>query len=117
MMVSKILGVMFAARGERQLAENARCQKAVDAACQQAARDTWAKAVPKLRATSNVVRFSGQWYRAHGNENWKFDADGYMAERHASINDVPIADADRKFHWDRSGPRPADHPGLSELGM
>jgi nuclear transport factor 2 (NTF2) superfamily protein/metal-dependent hydrolase (beta-lactamase superfamily II) len=60
---------------------------------------------------------AGQWYRAYGNENWKFDADGSMAERHASINDVPIADADRKFHWDRSGPRPADHPGLSELGL
>jgi nuclear transport factor 2 (NTF2) superfamily protein len=60
---------------------------------------------------------AGQWYRAHGNENWQFDADGYMAARHASINDVPIADADRKFHWDRSGPRPAGHPGLSDLGL
>jgi uncharacterized protein len=60
---------------------------------------------------------AGRWYRACGNENWKFDADGYMAERHASINDVPIAEADRKFHWDRSGPRPQDHPGLSDLGL
>ena len=60
---------------------------------------------------------AGQWYRAYGNENWKFDADGYMAERHASINDVPIAEADRKFRWDRSGPRPQDHPGLSDLGL
>ena len=59
----------------------------------------------------------GQWYRAYGNENWKFDGDGYMAERHASINDVPIAEADRKFPWDRSGPRPQDHPGLSDLGL
>ena len=57
------------------------------------------------------------WFRAYGNENWKFDADGYMEERHASINDVPIAQADRKFHWDRSGPRPAGHPGLSDLGL
>jgi hypothetical protein len=60
---------------------------------------------------------AGQWYRAHGNENWQFDADGFMAVRHASINDVPIADADRKFYWDRSGPRPAGHPGLSDLGL
>ena len=60
---------------------------------------------------------AGQWYRAYGNENWKFDADGYMKERHASINDVPIAEADRKFRWDRSGPRPQDQPGLSALGL
>ena len=59
----------------------------------------------------------GQWFRAHGNENWAFDADGLMTERHASINDVPIAEADRLFHWDRTGPRPADHPGLTELGL
>ena len=59
----------------------------------------------------------GQWYRAYGNENWQFDADGFMAERHASINDVPIAEADRQFRWDRSGPRPQDHPGLSDLGL
>jgi nuclear transport factor 2 (NTF2) superfamily protein len=59
----------------------------------------------------------GQWYRAYGNENWKFDADGLMEERHASINDVPIDEADRKFRWDSSGPRPADHPGLSDLGL
>jgi len=60
---------------------------------------------------------AGQWYRAYGNENWQFDADGYMAERHASINDVPIGEADRKFRWDRSAPRPQDHPGLSDLGL
>jgi uncharacterized protein len=59
----------------------------------------------------------GQWYRAYGNENWKFNADGLMEERHASINDVPIDEADRKFRWDSSGPRPADHPGLSDLGL
>ena len=58
----------------------------------------------------------GQWFRAHGNENWAFDANGYMAERHASINDVPIAPADRLFHWPQ-GPRPNDHPGLSNLGL
>jgi len=60
---------------------------------------------------------AGDWYRAYGNENWAFDANGLMRERHASINDVPIKDADRLFHWDRSGSRPADHPGLSDLGL
>ena len=59
---------------------------------------------------------AGQWFRAHGNENWVFDADGYMAERHASINDVAIAPADRLFHWPQ-GPRPMHHPGLSDLGL
>ncbi len=59
---------------------------------------------------------AGQWFRAHGNENWQFDAQGYMAERHASINDVPIAESERKFRW-AQGPRPADHPGLSDLGL
>lgn len=58
----------------------------------------------------------GNWFRAHGNENWRFDAQGYMAERHASINDVPIREEDRLFRWPQ-GPRPADHPGLSELGL
>lgn len=60
---------------------------------------------------------AGQWWRSHGNENWAFAADGLMAERHASINDVAITAADRLFHWDRAGVRPADHPGLSELGL
>jgi nuclear transport factor 2 (NTF2) superfamily protein len=60
---------------------------------------------------------SGNWFRAYGNENWAFDAHGLMQRRYASINDLPIREGDRKFHWDRSGPRPADHPGLSELGL
>ena len=60
---------------------------------------------------------SGQWFRSHGNENWRFDPLGLMAERHASINDLPIAATERRFHWDRSGPRPIDHPGLSALGL
>jgi hypothetical protein len=60
---------------------------------------------------------AGQWYRAYGNENWRFDPDGYMGERHASINDVPIDEADREFRWDAPGPRPAGHPGLSALGL
>ena len=58
----------------------------------------------------------GNWFRAYGNENWEFDAEGYMAVRHASINDVAIAEAERLFHWPQ-GPRPADHAGLSDLGL
>jgi len=58
----------------------------------------------------------GQWYRAYGNENWHFDDQGLMAERHASINDLPITEAERLFHWPL-GRRPDDHPGLSELGL
>ena len=57
---------------------------------------------------------SGQWYRAYGNENWLFDESGLMARRVASINDLPIEEADRLFHWPL-GRRPVDHPGLSEL--
>ena len=59
---------------------------------------------------------AGQWFRSYGNENWLFDADGLMAERYASINDLAIAESDRKFRWP-SGLRPADHAGLSELGL
>lgn len=59
---------------------------------------------------------TGQWYRAHGNENWEFDAQGYMARRFASINDQPIAEADRKFRWPR-GPRPTGEPRLSDLDL
>ena len=58
----------------------------------------------------------GQWYRAYGNENWEFDDDGLMRERHASINDLPIEESERKFHWPQ-GRRPDEHPGLSELGL
>lgn len=60
---------------------------------------------------------SGQWYRAYGNENWEFAADGLMATRHASINEHPIHETERKFHWDARAPRPLEHPGLSELGL
>jgi nuclear transport factor 2 (NTF2) superfamily protein len=59
---------------------------------------------------------SGNWFRSYGNENWEFDAAGYMARRIASINDLPIAAADRKYHW-ALGRRPDDHPGLSDLGL
>ena len=60
---------------------------------------------------------SGNWFRAYGNENWEFDENGLMMHRHASINDLPINQAERKYRWDRSGPRPSDHPGLSDLGF
>ncbi len=59
---------------------------------------------------------SGQWYRSYGNENWEFDECGFMRRRIASINDLPIAEADRKFHWPL-GRRPDHHPGLSGLGL
>ncbi len=59
---------------------------------------------------------SGAWYRSHGNENWAFDANGLMRLRFASINDQPISESERKYRWPQ-GPRPADHPGLSELGL
>jgi nuclear transport factor 2 (NTF2) superfamily protein len=81
-------------------------------------KELWAHADDRI-----AVRFvyewhddAGQWYRSHGNENWLFDAEGYMAERHASINDVPIAEMERLFRWPQ-GVRPAGHPGLSELGL
>lgn len=59
---------------------------------------------------------SGHWFRSYGNENWEFDEDGLMRARHASINDLPIEESDRKFHWPL-GRRPDDHPGLSDLGL
>ena len=59
---------------------------------------------------------SGHWYRSHGNEQWEFDEAGYMRRREASINDVPIHEEDRRFRWPL-GPRSADHPGLTELGL
>lgn len=59
---------------------------------------------------------AGNWFRSYGNENWLFDENGLMAVRHASINDVSISEAERKYHWPQ-GRRPDDHPGLSDLGL
>jgi uncharacterized protein len=59
---------------------------------------------------------SGQWSRSYGNEMWEFDATGLMQRRHASINDLAIKEQDRRYHWPL-GPRPDDHPGLTELGL
>ena len=81
-------------------------------------KELWA-----CRENRIAVRFAyewhddaGQWYRSYGNENWEFDDQGLMRRRIASINDLPIAAAERRFHWPH-GPRPADHPGLSDLGL
>jgi nuclear transport factor 2 (NTF2) superfamily protein len=59
---------------------------------------------------------SGNWFRSYGNENWEFDDDGLMRVRHACINDLPIHESERKYHWPL-GRRPDDHPGLSDLGL
>jgi nuclear transport factor 2 (NTF2) superfamily protein len=59
---------------------------------------------------------SANWFRSYGNENWEFDANGLMQRRIASINDLPIHEAERKYHWPL-GRRPDDHPGLSDLGL
>ena len=59
---------------------------------------------------------SKNWFRSYGNENWEFDEHGLMAHRHASINDMPIREADRLYHWPL-GRRPDDHPSLSDLGL
>ena len=81
-------------------------------------KEVWAFAGNRI-----AVRFayewrddSGHWFRSYGNENWEFDAEGLMAVRHASINDLPIAESERLFHWPL-GRRPDDHPGLSDLGL
>ena len=59
---------------------------------------------------------NGQWFRSYGNENWEFDEQGLMQVRHASINDLPISEQQRLFHWPL-GRRPDEHPGLSEMGL
>jgi len=81
-------------------------------------KELWAFAGSRI-----AVRFayewhddSGHWYRSYGNENWEFAENGLMRFRHASINDLPIKDGERKFHWPL-GRRPDDHPGLSDLGL
>ena len=81
-------------------------------------KEIWAFAEDRI-----AVRFayewhdaSGQWFRSYGNENWEFDAGGLMQRRFASINDLPIAESDRKYRWPL-GPRTDGHPGLTELGL
>jgi len=60
---------------------------------------------------------AGNWFRSYGNENWQFDKHGLMERRYASINDLPIIESARLFHWDASEPRPRNHPELCELGL
>lgn len=81
-------------------------------------KEFWACAGPRI-----AVRFAyewhddaGNWFRSHGNENWQFNAQGLMEQRHASINDQPIREAERLFRWPL-GRRPDEHPGLSDLGL
>ncbi|MEM7497616.1 MAG: nuclear transport factor 2 family protein [Pseudomonadota bacterium] len=81
-------------------------------------KELWAVAAHRV-----AVRFayewhddSGNWFRSYGNENWAFAGDGRMAERHASINDLPIAESARLFRWPQ-GRRPDGHPDLSDLGL
>lgn len=81
-------------------------------------KEVWACSANRI-----AVRFAyewhdetGQWYRSYGNENWEFDDEGLMRRRIASINDLPITETERRFHWP-IGRRPDDHPGLSELGL
>jgi nuclear transport factor 2 (NTF2) superfamily protein len=81
-------------------------------------KELWACAGPRI-----AVRFAyewhddaGQWYRSYGNENWAFTDAGFMVQRFASINDLPIPESGRKFFWPL-GRRPDEHPGLSELGL
>ncbi len=90
------------------------------------ARELDYRLIKELWATTGnriAVRFayewhddSGHWYRSHGNEQWEFDESGLMRRREGSINDVPIQETNRMFRWP-AGPRPADHPGLSDLGL
>jgi len=81
-------------------------------------KELWAHDGPRI-----AVRFayewhddSGHWFRSYGNENWEFDEHGFMRHRFASINDMPMAESDRRFHWPL-GRRPDEHPGLSDLGL
>ena len=81
-------------------------------------KELWAWADDRI-----AVRFayewhddSGHWFRSYGNENWQFDEHGLMARRIASINDLPIDEHERKYHWPL-GRRPDDHPSLGDMGL
>ena len=81
-------------------------------------KEVWAFGGDRIAARSAYEHrdASGAWYRSHGNEQWEFDSAGLMRRREASINDVAIREADRLFDWPQ-GPRPPEHPGLTELGL
>jgi uncharacterized protein len=77
---------------------------------------TWRESRIAVRFAYEWHDDSGNWFRSYGNENWEFDQDGLMQRRIASINDAPIAEAERRFRWPL-GRRPDDHPSLSDLGL
>ena len=100
-------------RGRKQIQEflNGKWARELD---YRLAKELWG-----FRENRMAVRFqyewhddAGQWHRSYGNELWEFDESGLMRRREASINDIAIAESDRKFHWPASGPRPSDHPGI-----
>ena len=70
-----------------------------------------------VRFASESMGKDGLWYRSYGNENWQFDEAGRCQFRHASINDLQIEESERLYRWDAPGPRPADHPSLSDLDL
>jgi nuclear transport factor 2 (NTF2) superfamily protein len=81
-------------------------------------KELWACAGPRIgvRFAYEWCDDSGHWFRSYGNENWEFNEQGLMLRRYASINDLPIVESERKFHWPL-GRRPDEHPGLGELGL
>ena len=82
-------------------------------------KELWAYGDSRIavRFAYEYRNLQGQWFRAYGNENWEFDKEGLMRERHASINDLPIKESERKLHWDNDSVRPTNSPGLTELGL
>lgn len=123
----RVIGVYTVDTEWRNRAEFARGREEVRRFLQRKwARELDYRLVKELWACADAriaVRFayewhddSGQWFRSYGNENWEFTAEGLMRRRLASINDLPIAEAQRLFFWPL-GRRPDDHPGLSELGL
>jgi uncharacterized protein len=80
-------------------------------------KELWAYAENRIAVRFQYeCRIGGQWYRCYGNEQWEFADNGLMRRREASINDLAIAESERRFLWDASDPRPADHPGLDGVG-
>ena len=80
-------------------------------------KDLWAFTENRIAVRFQYeCRTAGQWYRCYGNEQWEFAENGLMRRREASINDVPIAEAERRFRWEGPGPRPQEYPGLIGVG-
>lgn len=80
-------------------------------------KDLWAYTENRIAVRFQYeCRIDGQWYRCYGNEQWEFAENGLMRRREASVNNVPITEADRRFRWDGPAPRPEGHPGLIGVG-